>query len=81
MKFPSNTYYVKLIGAPGTGHKYELECFTNSGDAVGSIVTDLSLVDKMCKGKKLRVKGTTQWAIVGHGSLLPVGLPKFLKVL
>ena len=78
-KFPELTHYVKLIGAPGTGHKYELECFTTDGDTLGTVITDLALVDQACKSKKLRVNGDTQWAVVGFDNLLPVGLPKFLR--
>jgi len=77
--FPMNTKYVKLIGAPGKGHMYELTCFTVDGDAIGSTSIGLAELDKLTGSKsKMRVNGAV-WGIVTSKSVLPTGLPKFLR--
>lgn len=73
------TTYIKIISASGSGHKYQVEHYSSSGELIETTDTTLANLDKRCSSKfKLRV--TSPWGILMRDkSILPVGLPKFLR--
>lgn len=82
MNLPSGTKYVYLAGAPGKGHKYELECYDSKNEnriLLGSIGTTLSTIDKThaSGGHKLRCSGKWRWARVIYKNATSSRVPDF----
>lgn len=71
--------YVKLVAAPGTGHKYEIELYTSCGKLLDTKHINLADLDKKTGKTKLRIRKNNVWAVIAGDSYIAIGLPQFLK--
>jgi len=72
--------YIKLTGTK-IGHMYKVEYYDVDGLLVDSGYEYLKDIDKRCpRHTKLRLSGNVWGRVTESGRILPVNLPKFLKL-
>ena len=74
-----DAHYIKLIAAPGTGHKYQIEHYTHKGLPLNTATIDLTDLDKLTGKHQMRIKTGKVWGIVMQTGVLAIGEPKFIR--
>ena len=74
-----DAHYIKLIAAPVTGHKYQIQHYTHSGIPLNISSIDLTELDKLTGKHKMRIKTGKIWGIVMQTGVLAIGEPKFIR--
>ena len=73
--------YIKVVAAPGKGHNWSVEYYSESGELLGKeSISRQVLSKKLNGGKPFSIKKGEVWGIVvGDDSIMRVGTPKFLR--
>lgn len=73
--------YIKVIAAPGKGHNWTVEYYSESGELLGTeSISRQVLSRKLNGGRPFSIKKGEVWGIiVNDSSIMRVGTPKFLR--